>query len=183
MYTGTSRSAVILGCAKCVWSDYDKVLAVKDQKDLVHFAVNDIGIQFTSHPVEHIVSLHSDILGALKKIHSVRFSQSVCTHGWKNDDGVDFAWYGKITNIGGTSSLFATEIALELGFRDIYICGVPLDDTPHYYEDNRKEKSDIFSFCRVPENRAWDKLFNKDYKFNIHVASGVLQTMFGGIDG
>lgn len=186
MYKGTTRTGVILGGSSSIWEDYDKVMKVRDTKDLIHFAVNDISFQFNKAPIDHIVSLHSEMVGALKSLHKVRFTHDACAHGYKDGEGVDCIWCGKLNNLGGTSSLFAVEIALELGITDIFVCGVTLDSRPHYYEDLRQEKGTFYDFGKVPEGSCWRSKFDGErahQKKMVKVASGQLQEYFGGIDG
>lgn len=186
-YKGTNRTAVILGCAECVYRDYDLVKANYKASELVHFGVNDISAQFSKSPIEHIVSLHNEMILPLKTINKLRYNIDSIGHSLKSGAGVDCSWFGKISNIGGTSSLFAVEIAILLGFNNIVVCGVPLDNTPHYYEDLREFESEVYHFGKVPEANCWiDKIriYKENGKnINIKAASGVLKTYFGGING
>jgi hypothetical protein len=182
MYHGTNRTAVILGGSSSIWDDYKYVQSIRAPQDLIHFAVNDISIHFFKAPIQHIVSYHSDMIAPLRKLYKLRFNADVTTHGWKDDEGVDMSWWGKITNNGGTSSLFAVEIALELGITDIIVCGVTLDGRPHYFEDCRQEKGEHYDFGRVPEIGAWKaKLFGKEHM--IKGTSGVIAETFGVAHG
>jgi hypothetical protein len=178
-FKDTNKTAVILGGAECVYRDYD---LVKDTS-LVHFGVNDISFQFSKAPVDHVVSLHSDMVGSLKRLNQIRYTHTCTSHGYKSDDGVDVSWYNHINNIGGTSSLFAVEIAIKLGFRRILVCGVPLDGTPHYYEDLRNIESELYKFGRLSEAAIWKQTidnYRESIDLDIKVASGKLKDIFGG---
>jgi hypothetical protein len=171
MYQGTHRTAVILGGSSTVWEDYRKVQSIRAPQDLIHFAVNDIAMHFNKAPVDHICSLHSEMMLALKIMRKVRFHETPVCNGWKSGDGVDVAWWGKLTNNGGTSSLFAVEVALALGVKEVLVCGVTLDSRPHYFEDKELIKGELYDFGMVPESAVWrDKLQGKYVK----VAQGAL---------
>ena len=186
MYTNSKRTAVILGCSNTVWDDYRMVLEHRNPQDLVIFAINDICLHFNHQSINHIVSLHSDLVGNFRNIHKIRNSYDATTHGYKNHEGVDMSWYGKINNIGGTSSLFAVEIALALGLRDVVTCGITLDNKPHYYEDNINIDSTVFDFGRSREIIGWTNKFEhelKEYKQCVKATTGVLTTLLGVYNG
>ena len=95
--------------------------------------VNDIAGQFRAEPIHHAVSLHKRILPAVKLLRVEKsMLEKITTHSCLHHDGVDVVW--NLHNSGGTSGLFAVKIALLLGYEKIIVCGVPMDNSGHYFD-------------------------------------------------
>jgi hypothetical protein len=109
--------------------------------------VNDMAFQFKERPVTHAVSQHPELLEAVKLIGPLRGIAPI-THSTCAGDGVDHVW-GKLKRKGGTSSIFALKIALVMGYKKIVVCGVPLDDSGHYYDPEYRisEGSERFDYA------------------------------------
>jgi hypothetical protein len=132
----SSGTALILGSAACLWDD------VRAAKDLGHhyIAVNDAGMYihlagaFTKFRLRHWASLESSFFPAYRIRTNGTQNHSVLYHSNQPDEGVDFAWRLQHPSfIGGTSSLFATLVALGLGYDPVILCGVPLDGSGYFY--------------------------------------------------
>lgn len=71
----------------------------------------------------------------------------------------------------GTSSIGAVYLAITLGYEDIKVCGVPMDDGPHYYDPpwlkTNFDNKHIF--------RAWQNAFDKIFEGKVELISGVLK--------
>ena len=129
---------LILGTARCLWEDrqkfYDEIL-----RDKTHhvMCINDSSIHTMGHPINHIVSLHAEFVGAFRKIMagSRNLGGHPQTHCDRAAAGVDIVW--NFYNVGGTSALFGAKIGIAMGYKKIILCGCPLDGTGHYWEDPR----------------------------------------------
>ncbi len=136
-----SGACLVVGGAACVWSDVRPFAADYGGKfggkyDVI--AINDIGMHFPG-PVKH---LYSNNTRFLKLWQAARRDQFCSTYGFiqhlhSNHAGQIFwPWPG-----AGTSALGATYTALALGYDEFILCGVPLDNTPHYFEPQWRKSS------------------------------------------
>ncbi len=135
--------AVVMATGRCVWDD----LAYKFSPEENHadvIAVNNMILHWKPR-VRHGVSMHPEEPGlwrALRPYYQGEESH-VHTHGYRKHGkpGIpecDYIWdipAGK----GGTSSLLAVFVGLALGYKKIVLCGVPLDNTGHFYDPPAKE--------------------------------------------
>ncbi len=125
---------LIFGTARCLWEDRDKAHALLKGKTHHVMCINDAAIHVMGHPINHIVSLHAEFPGALRKIQmAARNLGQSQTHSDKPNGGIDIVW--NFYNVGGTSALFGAKIGIAMGYKKIILCGCPLDGTGHYWED------------------------------------------------
>lgn len=137
---------LILGGGRKVWEDYETARSLfKREQDYEIMCINDIGGQFKAECIEHIVSGHGELCGALK---TMRREKSQLEHVWghsnQNKAGVDRYW--GIKSAGGSSSILGVKIGIIMGYHKIILCGVPLDSTGHYFDppDKKLNKSTQF---------------------------------------
>lgn len=122
---GTESGIVaILGSARCVWDDYSKLCGVSLKFDVM--CVNDIVMHFPER-IHHAYSNDHDLLdrwlAARRDQLRARFPEPK-RHSLKT-----WPWPGH-----GTSALGAAYTALALGYDEVYLCGVPLDGSGHYFD-------------------------------------------------
>jgi hypothetical protein len=108
---------MVVGGADCVWGDI-VALAERGYTDLPVFAVNDMGVDLAR--LDHWVTLHPEKLGAWQDARAA----------WGGSDAY-VVWEYNGDDWGGSSGLFAVRIAMDLGFKRVILCGVPMDDRPH----------------------------------------------------
>ena len=136
-----SGACLVVGGAACVWNDLRPFYGEYGGKfggkyDVI--AVNDIAMHLPG-PVKHLYSNNTPFL---KKWRDARRDQFCSTYGFikflhSNHKGhIFWPWPGS-----GTSALGAVYTALALGYDDIILCGIPLDDSPHYFEPDWRESS------------------------------------------
>lgn len=186
MFDYSTRPCIVLGCASSVWKDAEEAFSVYGYLKPIVFAVNDIGLHFNHIHVDHLVSLHDELVTHIRGIRKIRDLDFTATHSYKHADGVDFCWREKIPNHGGTSTLFAVEIALQFNANKVIVCGTPLDNSPHYYEDQRLVNFKVFDFGKSGDTGVWTNTFENrlaEHKHKIRFVSGSLKHFFGGIDG
>jgi len=123
------KRALILGGAECVLADLTKHCAQYGSLPWLVIAANKIGMFYPGH-LDHWVTMHPEQLAPWKKHRRRRGG---------NDDYV--TWAGRrpdlvdrvTTHSGGSTGLFAAKVALvDLGCERVVLCGVPMDDTPHF---------------------------------------------------
>lgn len=121
---------LIMGGGSCVWDDYAKVRPWKGEI----MCVNDIG-QFLHDQVAHWVTLHPEYLPGWRHYRTKhlfgRGDRPTC-HSNRMAEGVDVSW--AIDNSGGSSGLFGIYVGLLLGYTEIVIAGIPMDDSPHFFD-------------------------------------------------
>ena len=125
---------LVFGTARCLWEDRRAAIELIENKTHHVMTINDAAIHVMGHPIDHIVSLHKEFLGPFKKIKmAARNLGESTTHCDKEGAGVQCVW--KFFNVGGTSALFAAKIGIAMGYKKIILCGCPMDNSGHYWED------------------------------------------------
>lgn len=126
----TNCSATILGSGATLYEDYGRL-----PNHGVIFAVNDIAMYFAK-PIQYLASMHPENFSAWLHLRKKQNFQDfdvkrvTCIPNFETDIFLPF----KITYMSGTSALFATCAALEMGCNPVYLCGVPLDNTPRMFD-------------------------------------------------
>lgn len=113
-----------------MWDDYAQVRPWKGEI----MAVNDSGMHLHDR-VRHWITLHPEYLpGWLAYRMGHNYGQGIrpTTHSNKSKPDVDKVW--RVDNVGGTSGLFACFIGLMLGYTEIVLAGVPMDNSGHYFD-------------------------------------------------
>lgn len=131
---------VIVGSGRCVWDDIERLYTKRELRrneiDDDVMCVNDM-IMYYPGNIDHCVSCDAPMLhkwwearrppyksqfNRRPRFHTVHTEQSV-----PNVERWEFAG-------GGTSGLLACHVAIELGYEDIVLCGVPIDNSGHFWE-------------------------------------------------
>lgn len=130
--------AAVLGGANCVWDDLAALRALT--KVDVIIATNDAGAHF-AEPVDHWVTLHAEKLSVWMGERAQR-GYPPASRVWVHDraprtvPGID--GYDKLADWGGSSGLFAVQVALSLGLERVVLCGVPMEGTyGHFFDPGR----------------------------------------------
>ena len=94
--------------------------------------VNYAGLHYPD-PIDHLVSIHSDRIGLMGLLRQAQRPQGpIRVHAPEQALGVtDVHPWGH--GLGGTSSLFAALLGLELGYDKVVLAGVPLDGSNYFY--------------------------------------------------
>jgi hypothetical protein len=121
---------LILGGGSTVWADFARVRPWPGEI----MAVNDIG-QYLHEPLRHWVSLHPEFFPGwtyFRQKHLYSPGHDLTTHSQKSAACVSCTW--AVQNIGGSSGLFASFIALMLGYERVVLAGIPMDNTQHFFD-------------------------------------------------
>lgn len=141
---------MVMGGAACVWEDIRAAFHLFDLDFVNHkdgsvpcaiFAINDIGAYFKPR-LNHLCSYHEEQLNptvALRWPNDCNLSHTF-THSNLNrpakrarNGNSQYAWHFK-QGAGGTSAMFASMVALALGYDRVILCGVPLDGSRHFFD-------------------------------------------------
>jgi len=137
-----SGPCLVVGGSRGVWADLRPFHAEYGGKfggryDVI--CVNDIGMHFPG-PLKHLYSNNDAFLPKWRAARRDQFEKTwgpiKFTHSNQAGGMVTWPWPGC-----GTSSLGAVYTALALGYAPVILCGVPLDDSGHYFEPPWRESS------------------------------------------
>jgi hypothetical protein len=128
--------ALILGGASEVWDD---VLAWEAlygrQWDGLVIAANDVGAHWP-RDLHHWVSLHPTKYKRWKALReqnqlpagAITWGRELDPREPQKSDNIRLPWFG------GSSGLFAIQVAQELECTRVILCGIPMTQTPHFGE-------------------------------------------------
>jgi len=128
-----SGRLVIVGGGRCVWDDLRQLGFHHDclpQTDIM--CINDIVMHFPGK-VKHFFSNDSNWtphwLKARRHLLERAYGPIEYVHTCHTGARYNWPWPGH-----GTSALGAVYSALAMGYNPIVLCGIPLDDSGHYFE-------------------------------------------------
>ena len=123
----------IVGSGRCVWDDMEKA-GLKNNDDDTYdvLCVNDMILHYPGR-VKHAYSNNHTYLpkwvDARRDQYVSRWDNKIHTHSNKVGGKHTWPWPGH-----GTSSLNAVYTGLALGYDEIRLCGVPMDNSGRYFE-------------------------------------------------
>ena len=123
----------VVGSARCVWDDLHRAGMTKNDDSHKHvLCVNDMIMHYPG-AVEHAYSNNHVWLPkwiqARRDQYITRWGKPRYNHSNRAGGQHTWPWPGH-----GTSGLNAVYTAIALGYEDIRLCGIPLDDSGHYFE-------------------------------------------------
>lgn len=121
---------LLLGGARCVWSDLDRVSPWHGEV----MAVNDIGAHYPM-PLRHWVTLHHEYMRGWAEYrlgHCYGNGVVATSHGMRAADCIDVVW--PLGTYGDCSGLFACYVGLMLGYAPIVLAGVPATADGHFFD-------------------------------------------------
>lgn len=153
-----SGTLLIVGGGRCVYDDLQRT-GYPNNPDAFHvMCINDIYMHFPG-PVDHFYSNDARFmpnwLAARRELLEREFSgkRKLHTHSMIGGARYRWPWPGH-----GTSALSATYTGLALGYEKIILCGVPLDDSGHYFDPPwRKTNFGVEVADQDGEPRYWKK--------------------------
>lgn len=133
--------AVILGGARSVWEDLDRLKALR-VPDIV-IATNDAGAHYTGE-VHHWVSLHFEKMPEWIADRAQRNLPPAHRYWFHEGAGSSRftlpAPHDRLDDWGGSSGLFAVRVALTLAASRVVLAGVPMDaEDGHFFDHKRWE--------------------------------------------
>lgn len=128
-----SGNLIILGSALTVWSEFEKARQIDPKAELMAINLAFCGLRYWVQRqllvCHHWISLHPEFF-AIRHLYA---GKRTTTHCFTNapDKGVDYVWP---VSSEGSSGLFATKVALLMGYEKIMLCGIPIKDAPHFHD-------------------------------------------------
>lgn len=182
--TYEGKKLVICGDASCVWDDLERLglrcdhrrgSVATDQYDIM--TVNKM-VEVMPADIEHAYSneptLLNKFIAARRSEYTLEFKGPKHTHSVR--EGVDhkWPWCGQ-----GTSALGATIVGVGLGYDQIILCGIPLDDGPHNGEPPWRKTAFATSEACGPKDAGFNGL-NTHWKRAIELGfDGKVKSMSG----
>lgn len=131
-----SGRIAICASARCLWEDL-RSLKEKWAGSFHVMAVKMAGL-FLPMPIQHWAGQHGErfqLMLPLRGYHLYRnapHAETKCMiHSERPWPKVTHVWPGRNH---GTSALFATRVALALGYDEVVLCGTPLDGSGRFYD-------------------------------------------------
>jgi hypothetical protein len=175
-----SGRAVVMGCGRCIWDD---LAQVKDLDRIGVIAINNMILHHKGR-VHHGVSMHPEepnLWRALRPYYQGEGSH-VHTHSYMKHGKIGLSECDVIWGIiegsgGGTSGILATMIGLALGYDEIILAGVPLDNSGHFYDPPGLEVKTFGSdFIKIE----WTNTANNYFQGRVKSLSGWSRELLGG---
>lgn len=127
--------AFVLGGADSLWTDLEQAHALA-KPDLV-IATNNAGRDYPG-AVDHWVSMHSDFLpmwAAKRAAAGLPPAGKFWSAAHRQGGPPDMA---RIRSPGGSSGLLAVYVGLELGCTHMILCGMPMHQNGHHFDNKAK---------------------------------------------
>lgn len=135
-----NKWALILGGASCVWDDVKQFeLLYGHEWDGLVIAANDIG-SWWPRGLDHWVSLHPNKFHRWKQDRQANSLPSAAkTWGRPGQYNEPVTWDESIVPWpGGSSGLFAVQVAQYVGVERAILCGIPMTMTGHFAETKER---------------------------------------------
>lgn len=173
---------IITGSSECLWNDYLEAIKLTAKEDLM--CVNLSAICFHFRDIKHIVTLHHEqmknfygaaMIQRANRETYPRKNKKILTHSIQAGSRIDLVW--DIGNPGGTSGLFATQIALRLGYDKIILCGIPIDNSRRFYDSPNKH----FKYEGISQQEPW-QIASRKFNDRVRSMSGKTAELLGRPD-
>ena len=173
-----SGNLVIYGTARCVWEDHKRL----DNFHLPHWeewdtmTVND-AVMYIPWEVNHAYS-HDDEqlvhwIAGRRRRYQAQYDLEIIAHTvTPNKTHGVIEWPFPNT---GTSGLGAAYVACGLGYDRIVLCGLPLDDSGHFYDPPWIETN----FSREENERRWVRAKKEIFEGRVTSMSGRTREILG----
>ena len=178
-----SGRLIVCGSGRCLWDDLKKVWNPESQV----MAIKQSGL-YLPFRFQHWAGAHGErfqymvpmrregyyfrgIKDGVRGVHAQKLGAKI--HSDKQWPLVDYVWPCQLV---GTSALFGVRVGLMMGFDEIVLCGVPLDNTGRFYEAPWDAGIDL----NVVDMREWEK-FLPIMQGRVRSMSGRTRELLGGV--
>lgn len=154
------KNLAICGDAACVWDDLEKLGCRSDQgkgkvaSDKFDFMTINKLVEVFPGNIEHAYSnepgLLNKFIAARRSEYTREFRGPVHTHSCSDGTRWRWPWGGH-----GTSGLGGTVVGLALGYEQVVLCGMPLDDTGHNGEPSWRRTTFATSEAAGPAGKGF----------------------------
>jgi hypothetical protein len=177
----TGHKLLVIGGARCVWDDLASIGVRPDAHNSgFHvMCVNDIVMHYPGK-ITHFYTNDHRWLGKwidarrdliVRKFGPIKYLHS-CVTGAK----YNWPWPGH-----GTSSLGAVYCGLAMGYEQIVLCGIPLDDSGHYFDPPWVKTNFMREVGTQPDGQMmyWQQAKRVNFKGKVFGTSGRTAELLG----
>ena len=131
----TKDTLLVCAGGHSVWDDLQRVGFPNHQPESQPYdimCINDVYMHFPGRVLHFYSNDRSWMpkwLAARRELYTLEFGGAKYTHSLRHGAAYNWPWPGH-----GTSSLNGVYCGLAMGYAKIILCGVPLDNGPHYFE-------------------------------------------------
>jgi hypothetical protein len=174
-----SGRLIIASGGRCVWDDLERIGMAKNHDPHPHIMCINEMIMFYPGRVEHAYSNNHSYLkkwvDTRRDQYLTRYGDIKNTHSNKTGGKWTWPWPGH-----GTSSLNAVYTGIALGYTDIVLCGVPLDDSGHFWEAPWEKSNFVHEIAdRDGEIKYWANANRKIFEGKVKSMSGRTRELLG----
>lgn len=149
-------NAIVLGGAACVWEDLDRV---PEGWAEMYVACNEAGTMI--EPLDHWVTLHPEKMAGWQRERAAN-GLSGNYQTWTRVMPKGFGHREELVDRTtedwqGSSGLLCLKVALEQGADRVIGCGIPMDASPHFFDERGWQDWKLY---RVAWARRWRELEN-----------------------
>ena len=178
--TLTNNNLLVMGTGRCLWDDVDSFVGIANPTDPASGwdvrTVND-AVMYVPFPVDHAYS-HDDEqlvhwIAGRRRRYQAQYDLDIRAHTVTpvKTEGVE-EWPFPNT---GTSGLGAAYVACALGYKQIVLLGLPLDDAGHFYDPPWVKTN----FSREENERRWIRARNDIFDGRVKSVSGRTKEILG----
>ena len=165
-------ACIVTGSADCLWEDLEKAKVGLDKYDIM--CVNHSAIA-VSDKITHIASLEYRYMIGFYNLATVNTKGHIYTHSSTHGDGVGWLW--NMCMGGGGSGLFATFLALVLGYDKVILAGMPMTNTPKFCQDPRVR---FDRYGATSQTNAWTDARDLVFDGRVKSMSGQTKELLNG---
>lgn len=179
-------SLLLLGGAACVWDDIERLGRAKVGRNHVinwpgHIMTVNMALLFVEQP-QHAYSNDGKwlkrLVAARRPEWGKRWPGKIRLHSIQTADGVEHWNFSG----PGSSGLNAARVAVKLGYEEIILCGIPLDDSPHIGEPHWQHCNftrEVAGTAGNDENRFWAQARKNEFEGRVKSMSGRTREWLG----
>ena len=129
-----NKRLIVVGGARCVWEDL-ALMGIRGGEDNNGYdvmCVNDIIMHYPGKVMHFFSNDHRWMpkwIEARRELHTRKYGGVRHTHSCGTGGAHTWPWPGH-----GSSALGAVYTGLAMGYTTIVLCGIPLDDSGHYFD-------------------------------------------------
>jgi len=170
---------IIASGGRGVWDDLKRAGMARNHDATPHvMCVNEM-IMFYPGDITHAYSNNHRFLPkwieTRRDQYQSRYEKRIQTHSNKKGGEHTWPWPGH-----GTSSLNAVYTGLELGYDKIWLCGVPLDDSGHFWEAPWEKTNFVHEVAdRDGEIKYWSNAKKNIFEDKVWSFSGRTMNLLG----
>jgi len=172
---------LVVGSGRCVWDDLASIAIKPGPQNSGYdvMCVNDIVMHYPG-AIRHFYSNdHRWIpnwLNARRELHIRRFGPIKYVHSCNVGPAHNWPWPGH-----GSSALGAVYCGLAMGYEQIILCGIPLDDGGHYFDPPWVKTNFMREVGTQPDGQMmyWQNAKTKNFRGRVFGTSGRTAELLG----